>query len=147
MAPLQFGRVENPEELDLEPIEIEITGYTLDREPVSQIVRFRPAMPVGSTIDIIRYTDAKGNVPQAKVIDFLDACPIDEDKELWKDFLDRTDVMIEFQTLLDVYMAVVEVYSARPFTLRSGSSGGTSSTKPTSKAAADYRASRSKKRN
>jgi hypothetical protein len=142
--PIVIGRVENPTELDLEPQEIELVGYTLEHEEVSQTFRIRPVVATGAALDIIRHTDVAGNVPLGPVLEYVDKCLLEADQAPFKAFLDRPDVMIQNTALVDLYRVLVEFYSARPTRRPSGSASTPSPRKVTSRAGARSAASRSK---
>lgn len=131
-----FGRVADPNALDLEPIEAPVVGYTLDKQEVLQVVRFRPMSPTWGALEMARHTDAEGNVPTATAIDFLESCVLAEDSDTWRTFLQRPDVFIEESTVLDLYRAVLEVYGNRPTQRSSDSASGASQPGATSTDAA-----------
>jgi len=144
MDPIVVGRVENPEQLDLQPLEIEVVGYTLERKEVAETFRFRPVPPTGAALAIVRQTMPNGNVPLGPVLDYLDKCLLEEDQQRFQDYLNRDDVMIEQAAVIDLYTALTEFYTARPTRPPSDSASTGSSAKRTSRAAARSAASPSK---
>lgn len=76
-----IGRVDDPDDLDLEPIIIPIVGYIRlpggGREEVIERIEFRPVQPTGAGLAVLRQTRADGNVPVAPVMKFLDACVLE----------------------------------------------------------------------
>jgi hypothetical protein len=138
-----IGRVEHPEELELEPITIPIVGYTREKEEVIQPVNFRPVQPTGAALDVLRMTNVKGDVPVAPVMRFLDECVVEEDRKSWDDFLNDPTVYIEQDTLIQLYRVLTEVYSSRPTAQRSVSHNGRVTSRTTSRAAASKKVSTS----
>ena len=138
------GRVENPDELDIEPIVIPIVGYTRNRKEVVEKIRFRSHMPAGATFDVMRHMNADGGVQAREVLRYLDATVLEEDSEKLQEFIHRPDVEIRLRTMIEVHEALMEAYAARPTTQLPGSTGTGSSTKRTSRAASRAKASRSK---
>jgi hypothetical protein len=112
LAPV--GRVEDLDELDLDPLEVDIVGYTADKEEVVQAVRFRPLQPTGAALEVLRMTTPDGNVPIAPVMRFLDACILEEDRDLFREFTERPDVFIHQSALLDLFRSLSEHYGDRP---------------------------------
>jgi len=144
MDPIVIGRVQNPEELDLEPLELTIVGYTLDHKEVAETFHFRPVMPAGAQLEIIRHTNEIGNVALPAVVKFVEECLVEGELEAFTAFLHRPDVMIVPGTIVDLYRALTEYYAARPTRLSSASASGGSAAKRTSRASARSAASRSK---
>jgi hypothetical protein len=144
MNPIVIGRVENPQELDLEPQDITLVGYKLDRTEVAETFQIRPLIPAGAQLEIIRHTDANGNVGLPKIVEFIEECLLADDLEPFRTFLHRPDVMIEQGTIVGLYRAVTEFYASRPTRQPSGSAATGSPAKPTSRAAARAPASRRK---
>ena len=144
--PIVIGRVENPEALDLEPLELTLVGYTLEHEEVAETFRFRPVVPTGAALDIIRHTDSQGNIPMGPVLDYVDKCLLEADQEPFRTFLDRNDVMIQGDALIELYRTLTRYYSSRPTRPPSDSASTGSPTKRTSRGDARSRASRSSKR-
>jgi hypothetical protein len=144
MDPIVIGRVEDPQELDLELLEITLVGYTLEREEVAETFRFRPVVATGAALDIIRHTDTEGNIPLGPILDYVDKCLLEGDQEPFKAFLDRNDVMIDAGALVTMYRQLVEFYSSRPTRRPPASASTGSPAKRTSRAAARSKGSRSK---
>ncbi|HWF25177.1 MAG TPA: hypothetical protein VG275_07010 [Solirubrobacteraceae bacterium] len=144
MEPIVIGRVENPSEQDLTPQEITLVGYTLEREEVSETFRFRPVVPAGAQLEIIRHTDQAGNVALPPVIAFVEECLLEDELDAFRAFLHRPDVMIEQGTIIGLYRALTEYYAARPTRRPSASASTGQPAKRTSRAAARSAASRSK---
>ena len=139
------GRVEHPEDIDLEPIEVPVIGYTVDHEEVEEIFSFRGVQPTGASIEVLRNINDDGNVPVKLILDFVDACLLGSDQEKWKEFVNDPDVYIEQDTLIELYKTIMEVYAARPTMPPSDSRSGRGNSKQTSQAAARKKASTGKK--
>lgn len=140
------GRVEDPQELDLDPIEIPVVGYTLRREEAEETFSFRPVQPAGATIDILLSLTESGSVPVPKIMGFLQECLVTSDRDRWNDFLNDPDIMVEQSTLAQLYQALMEVYANRPTLRSSASGGGGRPVKRTSTAARAARASASRRK-
>lgn len=146
-----IGRVEHPEELDLDPLVVPIVGYTRDKQEIVEEFRFRSVQPTGAALNILRQSrlDADGDLvtPMPQLMAFLDSCVLPEDRETWQGWLDKTnnEIYVEQDTLMAVYRALSEFYSARPTMRRSSSDGGPSSISPTSMAASREKASTSRR--
>lgn len=139
------GRVENPDELDLEPVRVPLVGYTLEGKEVSETFQFRPQVATGASLDVIRQTDAQGNTQLDAIFKYLDRSLLDDsERDAYNTFLNRDDVMIKAGALLDLYRALSSYYAARPTKLSSGSASTGSAAKRTSRAAARSRASTSR---
>lgn len=125
---LSFGRAPAPQDLNLDPIEVELVGYDVDRNEVSRTFRFRPMRPLWRSLEIARVTSVDGEVPTSEAIKFLDACVLGDDQESWREFLDDPDVFIDHEAIVDLMKGIVEVYNNRPTERPSGSSGGPTDT-------------------
>lgn len=138
------GRVENPDELDLDPIVVPVVGYTLDRQEVVEKFTFRPTMPAGEWFDIVNDADNLGVITDHKLARYLLAALVDDkERERWSTFLHRNDIIFPVSRLGDLYSTLTEYYAARP-TMRPAASRGTRpTTRRTSGAARRSPASRS----
>lgn len=139
-----IGRVADTEEIDLDPIEVPVIGYTLDKTEVEEVFKFRPVQPAGATINILLATGAGGAIPIAEVMQFLQDCLLAEERERWSDFLNDPGIMIEQSVLGILYRELMEVYANRPLLRWSDSGGGGKPAGQTSPAARVARGSRSK---
>ena len=128
--------------IEVEPIIVPIVGYDLKRKEVITDIRFVGTVPAGAVLDMLRATNANGDVDYTAALDYLDNCVYPDDREKWHELLHGTKITVSMATLLLVYTAIGEQYTKRPTKQRSGSRGGRSSTKPTTRAAASSRASR-----
>lgn len=135
------GRVDNIDDVDLDPIEVPVVGYTIEKEEIEEVFRFRPVQPAGATLDILLYVSVDGSTPVAKVMHFLEECVLAEDRERWRDFLNDPAIMIEQSVLAQLYRALMEVYAARPTMPSSALSGGGKPGGRTSRAASAAKAS------
>lgn len=146
--PIVIGRLSS-EELDQrpsEPIGLEMYGYTYEgHEEVKETFRFRPTVPAGAALDIMRHTSADGNIPLSQAVKYIDECILDADAQAFHDFLYRKDLMIEAGVLIEVYRGLTEAYTGRPTRRPSASASGGSTAKRTSVAAARSAASTSKR--
>lgn len=134
------GRVENPQELDLDPIIVPIVGYTLQREEVIERFSFRPVIPWEQFLDLADAQMTGGGVQAGVLRRFLQDCLLAEDRDRWHEFTRRDDVIVDPSTWAAAYQALMEVYEARPTMPRSASTGGGGKTKRTSRAASQGRA-------
>jgi hypothetical protein len=136
-----IGRVENPDELDLDPIEVPIVAYANDRSEVITEIRFRAVQPMGASLDVLRETRGDGNVPLSEAIKFLDDCILLEDRKKWEALIHDPELTIEQTTYSVLYRELCSVYAARPTQRLSGSHSGQRKPKQTSRDAARKRAS------
>jgi hypothetical protein len=138
-----IGRVDKPEEIDVEPITIPVIGYTRAHKEVCEEFNFRPTRPWGNLFAMFEADDERGFA--GGTVRWLHNCLLDDaERERWKTFLLRDDVEIEQATIEGVFSSLSETYSARPILPRSASTGGGAQTKRTSQAASRSRASASK---
>lgn len=144
MDPIIIGRLENPEEQDLEPLAVTLVGYTLEHKEVAETFRFRPLIPAGAQLEIIRHTDTNGNVPLKQIVDFLEECVLPDDLDGFVAFLHRRDIEIEQGTVIALYRQLTEFYADRPTRRLSASASTGRPARRTSRAAARSAASRSK---
>lgn len=141
--PLVFGRVTDPDEINLDPIVVKIIGHTIAHEEVEETIRFRPMPPTWAAMEMARNVDAEGRPSEKHAGEFLDAAVLAEDRERWIAFLSRDDVMIQGGTVPAIYMAVVEEWGKRPTMSPPGSSGGPKPRSRTSRGAARAKGSTS----
>ena len=142
-----IGRVEHPEQADVEPITIPICGIDpAKHENVCEEFSFQPTLPWGNTFALIEQIEGGGGRLAGNTIKWLRTCLVsDEERDRFQLFLERGDVLIEQSTIEGVYEALAETYAARPTLPRTGSNGTGGSTKRTSQAASRAAASRSRK--
>jgi hypothetical protein len=141
-----IGRVENPQDVDLDPITIPVCGLDMQRENVCEEFNFRPTLPWGNTFALIESIEGGERNLAGNTVKWLRNCLVDdEERQRWQGFLERDDVMIEQATIESVYEALAETYAARPTLPPSGSTGTGGSTKRTSQAASRSQASKSKR--
>jgi hypothetical protein len=131
-----IGRVANPEEI--EPLTIPIVGYTNEGTEVVTEITFRPEFPAGKFRDLMKTADAEGNIGQGAILDYLDSCVLQADREAWHELLYSEDVNIAQTTVVAVYRDLAEFYAGRnrPTKPSSGRSGGPKRTPRTGKGAA-----------
>lgn len=142
-----IGRLKNINEDTFKPHTISVVGYSDVGEEIITDIRFRAKPPFRFVLDMIR-AGAEVTVKQpVDALNYLDQCVLKDDKESWEKLLDSEDVNVEWQTIVDVYVELIGLYSGnkkRPLAKASSSRGGPSSTKRTSSGAAKSRASTSK---
>jgi hypothetical protein len=139
-----IGRVDNPEDLDLDPVVVPVVGYNADREEVIFEVIFRAMQPTGEAMDLLKVADAAGNVPIGIVFAYLDACVTEDNREAWQKFLHGPDLNIEQSTIIELYKTISSYYADRPTQQRSVSHNGRVTSGKTSRAAARSKGSTSK---
>jgi hypothetical protein len=131
-----IGRVENPQDLDFEPLVVPIVGY--DRHTKEEQVcdvQCRPVAPTGAAVDVMRVVGPNGETPIGPVMAYLDSCILPESKEDYETFIHDPELVIEQKTLINMYIALTEFYSERPTPPRSVSHNGRTTTPMTSAAA------------
>jgi hypothetical protein len=135
-----IGRVLDPTLINDDPLIVPIVGYVekTKKEVVTEI-RFVANVPIGAALDMIRATDANGNIDPVVALDYIDKCVHPDDRDSWDKLLHDPKIIVMQSTLLAVYAAIGEFYAGRPSKQRSGSRGGQSSTGKTSRAVAKSR--------
>lgn len=141
------------ETFDAEPLTVPIVGYLKDGAEVITDIEFRPVMPTGASIDVLRASNAAGDIPFPLALDFVDEAIMPGQEAAWSELLHRKDLFIEQDTIIEVYKKVMAFYaerparqraaSPRPTRVRSGSPRGTGAHKKTSTAGSPARASNS----
>ena len=147
MDPIVVGEVENPQDIDLEPIPIEVVGYTREgHKRVGEVFNFRASLPFANTLALIDQVEQGTGRMAGNTIKWLKNCLVsaEEGERFWA-YLLRDDLEIAQQTLESTYEALAEVYAARPTLPSAVSSNGGRPTKQTSPAASRARASKSKR--
>lgn len=140
-----IGRVDDVNDLDLEPVIAPIVAY--ERKSKLEVIekfRFRPMAPAGATFDVLRAMGPNGETPVSLIMAYLDASVLPEDSEALQEFLHRADIEIDPTTVAKVYRALSEVYGARPTMPSANSSGTGKPTKRTSVGVSRAQASRSR---
>ena len=148
MAELEaVGRIENPEDLNFEPVTVPVIGYNMDGEEVEFLLHCGPTMPMGTMLKLM--TQSKVNAKGKPVFDeklvaqFLERCVLPDSKEAWRDFLDDPEIEVSAETIGAVYGALMDYYTDRPTSQRSDSPTGPAPTKRTSRGAATAKGSTS----
>lgn len=139
------GRVADTDVQEYEPIVVPVAARTLDGVEVIEEFAFRPVMPAGAMLRAFESIQPNGVLGNAPVMKFLQKALMPDDREPFMEFMDRDDLMIEAQLIVDVYTAVTEVWSGRPTRPSSASASGGSQTKRTSRAGQRSRASSASK--
>ncbi|MGP0048501.1 MAG: hypothetical protein ACLPZR_06565 [Solirubrobacteraceae bacterium] len=136
------GRVADPETRKLEPITVPIAAYTIDGEEVVERFEFRPVMPAGAMLRAFQAISPNGVLSSGPIGELLERSLLNEDERArFRAFLDRDDLQIPAELLVDIYRTVTAAWSGRPTPRRSGSAPGGSQTKRTSRAGQRSRAS------
>ena len=125
----------------VEPATVPIVGYNKKNAKVTTAIRFAGKLPAGVALDMIKVTDANGNVDYNEALKYVDGCVLDEDRAKWDKLVHDTDVIIDQDTVLAVYARLGEFYTGRFTKRRSGSPTGERSTTSTSRSAANSRKS------
>lgn len=135
-----IGQQENP---DVEPITIPIAAYAIKSgKEIVEKFAFKPTLPapvlalverMGGRLQI----DAAnlGNGIVSETMTCLKTCVMADERDRWDEWIDREDISIEAETLVEVFKALFEEYAERPTRPRSDSSGTGSRSRSTSKAA------------
>lgn len=138
------GKVEAPESRELDPLIVPVAAYTATGKEVIERFAFRPTIPLGAVMRAFEQIQPNGALGNGPILKFLQKCLLPDDRERFLEFLDRDDLEIEAQLIVDIYTAVMEFWAARPTLPRSASASGTPQQKRTSRAAARSKASTSK---
>jgi hypothetical protein len=127
-----------------EPLVVPIVGYTTDGQEVTTDITFRPLMPVGDTIDLILQQDDEGLIPTRAALEFVTLAVDPSDAERYSELVHSPDVLIEQDTIVALYRALMDYYTAdRPTRQRSALSPSSPKPRRTSRAAARNGASTS----
>jgi len=125
------GRKEAPP--TFEPIIVPVAAYDILGQETVESFAFRPVMPAGAVITAFRAIQPNGVLASGRVMEFLDKSLLNDlERKRFQEFLDRDDLMIDADLIVEVYQAVTEEWTARPTRPRSGSGSGGSPTKRTS---------------
>lgn len=129
-----IGRVEDPQNADIEPIIIPICGLSNQtRDNVCEEFKFRPTLPWGNTFALIEQAESGETIMAANTVKWLRNCLVGKDEqERFRQFLLRDDVEIEQATIEAVYKALADAYSGRPTLPRTSSTGTGGGTEQTS---------------
>lgn len=138
------GRIDNIASLDMEPVILPMIGYTLDdQSEVIEEFKFRAWVPTAAEFAVVAAMGARGAVPFQLIKDWLVAAVMPDELERWEAFINRSDLIIKKDAIIDAWRALDAYYTARPTVPSSGSSAGQSPVSKTSRGAARVRASRS----
>ena len=149
----EFGRVA-PEDLpDFEPIPFVLYGYEIpDGIEHAYTFHARATQPFGTTLDMMRKQNAKGEVEASAAIAFIESCIIKEDIDRWREVVSDPDNDMHFQqeALVEMAQALLVHYAqgdpaveVRPTSPRSASRGGRQTAGRTSTVVHDGRVSHS----
>jgi hypothetical protein len=142
-----IGKIENLQEIDLDPITVPVCGIKPKPKPenVCEDFNFRPMVSWGNTFALVDAVESgEANLAWNAVKWLRNALVDDEERERFQTFLSRSDVLIGEDTLTALVEALRETWAARPTMPQPSSNGTSPSTKRTSAAASRARASRSK---
>lgn len=129
------------------PIVVPIAGYTISgNELVVTKIGFRPTLPLGQALDVIRQTKADGSVPVGVILAYLDACVLPDERDSWEAMLAAGDLAVEQATFIEVYKQLTAVYAGRPTMPPADSAGGSPGQNGTSSGGAGSRGSKSRKK-
>jgi hypothetical protein len=117
-----------------EPIRIPIIGHAItDGAEVMETFAFHGKRGFGKALVYDRRVREQGKVTYALVLDYLESAAADGEFDRLKAFIDRADIEVDAQTIVDAQQALVAEYQKdRPTVARS--SGGRSKQKQTSAA-------------
>ncbi len=138
------GKLEQPASVEFDPIIVPVAAYTAGGEEVIERFQFRPVMPFGAIMRAFEQIQPDGILANGPILKFLQKSLMEGDRERFLEFLDRDDLMIDAELIVDVYRTVTEVWAARPTRPRSGLRSPSPALKRTSRAAARSKASTSK---
>lgn len=133
MAAPVFGRVDKPEQLNLEPFKFTLVGYRRQENGDSEEVKYEftctGVQPFGSQIDIIRSSGIGVGGQGAAVISYIEKSLISDDERVkFREALDEPDVFFDGAVLGQVAEWLMETYTDRPTLPRAASRSGRSRT-------------------
>jgi hypothetical protein len=128
---------------EYEPIHIPIIAHRVaDRSEVLETFAFRGERGLGKTLVFERRVIEEGQLTYGLVLDYLESAALDGEFEKFKAFIDRADVEVHQQTIVDAQQLLAAEYQkGRPTPARSSS--GRSNAKRTSVAGSREKASAS----
>lgn len=125
-----FGRVDKPEQLNLEPFKFTLVGYRhLDSETEEVTYEFTASgvQPFGKQINMVRVTGEDGRMGGAAVIDYIETSLVsDEERVRFREALDEPDVYFDGEVLGQIGLWLLETYSDRPTQPRTARRSGQS---------------------
>jgi hypothetical protein len=132
------------DERQFDALVVPIVGYTKAGEEVVTDVMFRPLMPIGDTIDLILQQDEHGLIPVRSAIEFVTLAVEPDARDQWDELIHSPDLLIEQDTIVAVYRALMDYYTAdRPTRQRSALPPSSPTPRRTTRAAARNGASTS----
>jgi hypothetical protein len=120
MASPVFGRVEKPEQLNLDPFKFTLVGYRVlddgSKEEVSFGFTASGVRPFYVQIDMVRAAASESNVLSAEAIaKYVEVSLLnDQERERFRDTLEMPDIFFEAEMLGEVANWLGDTYSSRP---------------------------------
>lgn len=116
------------------PLDIEIEGFDSQGQPI-QPVKFNCLRQIQGTTIMDAY-DALETKAKDGVLGFLRNCVVEAEEPAFDALIHGKDVIVDFQSLVDLLYNLVEEYSKNPLRRPSDLPNGPSTTMPTSPVAA-----------
>lgn len=132
-TPVVFGRIDKPEQLNLEPFDFTLVGYRENgngREEVPYKFTVSGFAPFYVNLEIVQATaEHNGTLAMDRVIEYVERSLLnDEERERFREALAQPDVFFEGDVLTQIWNWLTEQYNDRPTrprtARRSGRSGG-----------------------
>lgn len=133
MAPAPvFGRLDKPEQLNLEPFPFTVAGYRRledgSQEEVTESFKASGVRPFYVQLDIVKAAaSSNGLMASDRVISFVEQSLVDDDERArFRAFLEQPDVYVQAEVLGQISDWLSETYSDRPTKSPSAKRGGRS---------------------
>jgi hypothetical protein len=117
---------DNAPEAKYEPVRIPVIGHTVaDGEEVQETFEFRPTVNMGAALALIRRQRNEGAITFDSVLAYLESSMTPPNFEAFMTFLQRPDIEVHAQTIVDVQrLLAAEYLKDRPTVARSSSGRG-----------------------
>ncbi len=140
-----FGRVENPEQINLDPFDFTLIGYRdgpAGREEVPYKFTAGGVRPFAIQLDIVRAAaEGNGVLQSDKVVQFVEQSLVDDaERAKFREAIEQPDVYFEAGVIAEISDWLSETYTGRPTPPRTARRSGRSSGGRRSTAAAGARA-------
>jgi hypothetical protein len=131
-----IGRVDNPDDIDLNSITVPIVGYKKGPKGNVEVItkiRFKRFIPYGFYKEIVERGGDLGALTGQEQLDYLLSTVEDDDKDKFTEIVFGNSLYIERSTVREVFKRVDEARAGRPTKPSTGSSPSGRPTKVTSK--------------
>jgi hypothetical protein len=134
------------EQKAFEPVTIPVVAYsTQNGKAITSKIDFLPKPPPKSALALINLAGKNDELTGEQIEQWVRSCMHPDSMDRWEWLTSSTDVNLEYETVVQVYMALMGFYGGkRPTAKRPSSRSGTPRTQRTTTVASRKRASTSK---